>query len=872
MATYGYKAPSVAAGFEDTDSINSLNELVTVGGKMAEHGWAYQWRIRGGRRGADTPTLVGELRSVDAATNPDALLERTDPFNAGTAMNDATDGIEYVRPLRGAAKMRNGKRYGLGVVACDGLLGYGLLPASAVPSGNNTRIYRRSLAVPTPQDPMGYTQSSAGFGWLAISVDYEPNVPPDVPGDLLPVDNATGLGVTPVFSGNFRDDNEALPNGLAGDELAKVQLIVWADATDALMWDVTVNATSAQKAARAWSIPYDGAALDPGDIVYRWQSRVQDQFGVWSEFSDPRSFVCGGPIFTATGPTGKIDTLLPTFTGTYDHASGEDCGSIGIVLLDGDTLAQVGSSMSTPMFPGTITPGDPLSEPAGNFIDMPQLEWGGRYRFQFHGDDQAGVHAESPPSPLFWVNTPPSVPVIVGPENGEVASDRPEVIVIASDIDDTVATGLAVTLEVLDDAGAVLQTRSMTFDPLLMDWPYPIWRYQLTSGDLPSTDTYRLRAYSYDGTVYSGGRLSSSNAIRSDDVVLVYASGPVVTHTSPANLATVETNTPVYDWDATDQQRFRVQVFTTFEDGSDLLVYDSGERVQTATYHTQPAGYIEDGAGYYRKITVWNSLNQMGISTAAFFTAEYSSPAAPSDFTATPVLAAGDPFDQPSAILLSWTPPPFSDSQYQYARLTRRVEGETPVDIDDPVGLTNVAIANVHGVDNATFIDYLPASGVTYIYGVKYLVIIDGVRIMSETAHAEATVTFDATIVCDARRGGDRRVVLPYRRDRETEYERDQSFETAWGSSKPTAIRSTAWTRVVGGEFQIVGENPADVEAVIRSIEALDAGGGPHCWRDGRSRRYFGELTAVKAIDPPGGRVRRVQLGFRQTNAAEVFV
>jgi hypothetical protein len=868
MPTYGYKPGSVAAGYADTDTINSRNELVTVGPKMAEHGWAYQVRIRGGRATSDVPTVVGELRDVDTGNNPTDLIERTDAFTTGTAMLSASDGIEYVRPLRAAAQMRSGKRYGTGLVACDGTFGYGILPAASVPAGNNTTIYRRSLAEPTPQDPMGFTQSTPNSGWIAVAVDYETNVAPHVPGTLSPVDGAVGLPITPTFSGDFRDDNETLPNGLAADRLGKVHIQLFNDDSGALLWDFVYPASDAEKAARQWTRVYDGPDLDLA-TTYRWQARVADQLGAFSDFTDPRTFTCGGPrvVISSSNPTGKIETVRPDFGFTYHNDSGANSAKAQVIVKDADSGQTLRVSGFIPL---VLPPDTSYVIPFDDLTNFPALGWGGHYRYSVIVEDHDGLRSVPGTGRAFNVDAAPSIPVILIPDASEVVTSRPEIIATATDEDDTVASGLAVTLEILDNTGDVLQARAMTLDASLTNWPYPIWRYQTTAGDLATAGTYRVRAYAFDGTVYSGGHTGSPT--RSDEVTFVYAVGPVVTNLSPANGATVTTNTPDYDWSAADQVKCQIQVYQTFEDGSELLVYDTGPMVRASTHFVQEAGYLESGSHYYRKISVWNSLNQLGVSTAAYFAVDFAIPPSLGNVTASPYLADGDPPDKPSAILLSWDPSTFADHQFKYCRITRRVADDTPIDVDDPVGLDTVVVADVRGTDNTSYVDLLPASGVTYVYGVKQLVTIDGVDVMGYVTHVEIGVQFDTTIVCDARRANSRRAVLQWRRDREVEPQRDQSFETPWGQMQPTEVRSRQWSRAVNCEFAIAGDTPADVEAVIRRLERMDASGGPLCWRDGRGHRWFGTITAFRAIDPPGHATRRVVLGFRQTNAREVFV
>src|SRR5690242_15514274 len=213
---------------------------------MTEDGWAYQISVRGGRVDSTTPLVSLAVWSVGAGTAPDVLVARTGAFSTGTAMLDASDGTSYTRDVQTAAMLRNGKRYAPGFVASDAQFGYGVSPSLA--SGESGDVYRRTVASgPTPQDPNGYTGISAGQGWIAVWVDYEANVAPNAPTSVVPSAGASVSGLTPSFSGNFRDDNETLPNGLAGDSLQSVQIQVREVGTTTLLWNFTYNADATER-------------------------------------------------------------------------------------------------------------------------------------------------------------------------------------------------------------------------------------------------------------------------------------------------------------------------------------------------------------------------------------------------------------------------------------------------------------------------------------------------------------------------------------------------------------------------------------------------------------------------------------------------
>jgi hypothetical protein len=221
-------------------------------------------------------------------------------------------------------------------------------------------------------------------------------------------------------------------------------------------------------------------------------------------------------------------------------------------------------------------------------------------------------------------------------------------------------------------------------------------------------------------------------------------------------------------------------------------------------------------------------------------------------------------------VLLSWTPTSYTTGQFSRYIITRRAVEDTEFDPDDEVQASNRRIAEITNPAKETYVDYSPASGVSYVYGIRQIVEISGVSISSNYTHAEIAVTFQDTVITEARHGGARRAVFQAREDRTTQYEREQKILAPWGTSKPIVLSTNRWNRTVRGTFVIVADTPADAETMVREVEKMHQRGGPHLYRDGRGRRYFGEITEFSRIDQPGGRVQRVQLSFLQTDAHEV--
>lgn len=869
MSQIGYRPGSVADAYASLTTADVVNQRATISAKMPEHGWGYRRGIRGGRVTAATPAVALPVWATDAGPSPDALLGTTDPINTGTVMTSAADGTEYTADLQSAVMLRAGKRYALGFVAANARFGYGYLSTGDLPAGEYGEEYLRTVGgITTAQDPFGYT-SNTSRGWIATWLDYEPNVPPAVPTTRSPVADAVVVGLDPTFAGDFRDDNEALPGGIpGGDELARYSVEVRAKATGVAVWSTTRNASAAERTARRFSVGYVGPALTAG-TAYEWRCLVRDRFDEASAWSTWLTFTSGaGTVTVGATPTGVQQTRQPgPFVGTWAHPTARTAVALGVRIEDegsGGVVMEGTGSLGTPVASGgTVS----ISWTASLGTDR-LLAWGGRYAYRLQARDQDGILSGWSARRAFSVNAPPSVPDPVVPLDGETITNRPILVAEVTDPDDTQLTGLSISCRIKDGNGALLYTRAMPYasQRTLLDGTVVYrYAYATTSTDLPATGNYRWDAWATDGTIYSNGGTTLGAAALAAEQTFTYAVGPAITHVGPADGAVVATDAPTYDWSVTNQIRYRVQVWS----GSDVdfLVWDSGEVESTATQVDQPPGFLENGGEYYRVVHAWNAANQHGISAPTFFSVDYTEPDPVGNVVWSPHRVQGDA--TPTAGLLSWDATTYGDQFGAYV-LTRRAADGTALDVDDPVGDRAVRIARITSPSQTRFVDYLPASGVTYVYAIKQEIKIGGQSFTSVTTHVEGRVDFQETVICDVEQPGARRVVLPAREERRWSRNREQKVLAPWNSSKPTVIRTKRWGREMSPTvFPIVAATPDDATAVVRAIDAMDQGGGPLCYRDGRGARYFGELTAFEDLDAPGGRVRRVSLGFLQTSARE---
>jgi len=868
MATYG---KSVAPGastplYGQIATTNSINQRAAVGPAMTEHGWAYRMRIRGGRRTAVIPRVRLAIWDALSGATPNIVLGRTGEFTTGTYMLDAADGTEYVEDLEAVVKLWSNVKYAPGFVACDAPFGYG--HNATVGDGYDNTEYRKSVSTPTPQSPFA-ASSSEEVGFPTVSIEYEPNVAPDIPLNRTPVNAAALTTLSPTFAGDFTDDN-TITTGTAieGEKLKSKQIKVYRSSDNVLIWDSGADAASAseQTAARFTSV-YDGPVL-AGATTYYWRARVQDQFSAWSAYSSDLTFtVNAGQVNVAAGtPTGKQLGRTPgPFTGVWTHPNSLSTTNIQVQIRDAATGAIVGTSAEVAS--SVLNNGTAILTWAQTTFSSTMLQWGGSYTYVMRGKDSSGAWSGYGTPRPFTVNAAPSLPVVLSPSQGETSTSRPLIEATSTDVDDA-ATALTLTARIKNSAGTVLYSRVMTYVGVVNG--IAVWEYQTTSTDLVLTGTYRVDVYAFDGTVYSGPQTAAPGGT-SPEVTFVYSTGPMVSlgSSAPPDNGISPTNAPLYDWGTTDQVRFRVYVWKYDTLGRRVDVYDSGEKTTAVTAHRQPIGHLDNLTTYSWQVHVWNTLNQEGVSPIWVFSINYSLVPVLTDFLASPYAAAGDV--TPTAILLSWDESTYTNAQHAEYIITRKaVEGQV-LDLDDPTTEKSIRIKRITSKSQTTFVDYLPASGIAYDYGVKQVVEVDGLELSSKYVHAEQTVTFQETVICEVVNGGTRRVVLPARKERSIPRTRDFKPVTPWSSDKQTILRTNRWSRSVTATYQLHESVNGDVEATIRSIDLMDRDGQPLCYRDGRRRRMFGSITANTETDPEGGAVRAVELTFEQTSATEVF-
>jgi hypothetical protein len=870
MAEYGWHPTNPSLHGQTSGVAGSINQRASHYGPMTEYGHVYAVGARVGRID-DIPNVSLDVWEAVGPTTytPDDKVGFSAEFTAGTYMVDATDGTWYERNLVNSFIAKINYAYFIGWVTNESdELGYGYRTRSdAYPNLN--KIFNRNVPgdITTGQDPFGETSSSTGQ--LAAYMVYEPNVAPTIPNrDIADPPHETVVNTTtPTFQAYFSDANETLPNGLTSDWLQAYQIIVY-DAANVIVWDSgSILASEAEQLASRFTKVYGGSTSLIEGEEYNWICRVQDRCNAWSSWMTNSYFtVAIGYVDVSAGtPTGKQETLTPgPFTGSWEGATTIDEVKIRLVHQPDNLVLETSPWIDIAN----------VGDEGAISVSFAQTTWanldpGGQYGYQFMARDASDNESGWSEVRTFYVDAAPTVPALLSPLAGSASSTAPLFTFRMSDTDDTTASGLVGYVRLKDDAGVVIgSAHAATYNAVDDQWEWQSVDADFTGGE----GTYFWDAYGYDGTLYSGGSTTLVASSTAEDRQFDYVDGPAITIDSPTEAEEVNTTTPWYNWTiAGTQTKYRVEVY----DGTSgleepFLIYDTGEVVSASESYRQKAGYLDEFDEAYLVVHAWDNLNIEGISEPRYFTINTEVADEIVGFTASGYAARHDVQD--TAIRLSWTQTNYPSGDFEGYYLYRKADPDTIFDADDEVEDRNQRIAEITSPTETTFVDFLPASGVSYTYGIRQIVRIDGEAVSSPMARVQASVTFAQTVICNARHGGARRAVFQYRGDRTINREREQSERVPWNKKKPTIFRTNRFNRRLGLDLAMgADETVADMQEMMMELDRMDSLGGPLCYRDGRGRKYFGEIVGFEEIDTSGGRPREITLEFLQTSATEEF-
>lgn len=833
--------------FESDYGTIIANELrLCVFNRSSANRWVRRIGFYGGRHGSTSPKARGVLYDTTSGMNPDDLLAYTNEITVSVAASFPNGGNDYEGDLAWVhdgntlgVQIWSGQRYAVGIHNKVATLGHSMKQAAYISADNEKFYYRFGLS--SPPNPVG-SYSSSTEGHMTVWLLYDTNYAPQTPSSNL-APSGVITTITPTITADFQDRNglwgETNGGNDVGDKLTYYQIQVVRVSDNVVMWDSgSVAANSTEQSNNAVSKVYGGSALTRG-VEYKFRIRVADRFNTWSSFSEYVNFTptALGAVTLGGDPLGKIEETTPDFQGVWTHEDALDTNRVQVQILNTlGAVLQTGAEVTK-----TVNDTDQFTITWAE-SGLTEFAWGQSLQFRIRGRDTNNVWSDYSPLQSFNTNAAPDIPGTPTSSLGNLVTSYPLIRVAATDDDDE-AVGIdpmLVKLRIKDDVGAVLFTRSMAWNDTLS-----LWEYQITSTDFATFDTYRLDAYSGDGTLWSGEVAwgSEASAVKSAELVIVYAEGPAVTMDEPDDLDTITTSSLTVQWTVSSQAKYQIKVALA---GDSTFIYDSGEVVDTDDReHSIPAGYIRNGNDYDIYLLVTNSA-PLTTTTVHTITASFTPPDSVEGFQAIAVRVGNDPFE--TSILLQWDQTLEPLSTFVRYEIWRELAG--------------VAIkrANITSPFQLSYIDYEPVSGADYQWQIVQ-VTLDGLdTLTSEPVTVAESVSLRGAVLVSVEEPEEYRSVLHIASARRFS-RKDQSarfvppagpLDEVTGlrmAAKPITIRAASrwfeWSIVAS----LITFDGITGTQRLNELLDLDEHGGIFSYRDDRGRIIYGTIDGIEITD-----------------------
>lgn len=849
------------------DALTITNEGVSYcTDSAAADGWAYAVGGRVGRSGASTPDTRFYIHQANASKQPEDKLAEGATFAPSTQMTGGADGTVYTRDLTAALKLNLGVNYCPTVQSEDGFpLTVGMSGSASIPGRETYMFFWDTDSTIPLTDPFDI-DSSSSEGHLALWIEYETNVKPDPPVVTAPANGSTPSDATPVITATFADANELLPNGLTADELRRARVIVKRQSDGVGMWDHTYDVEPSEAAAGASSIEYAGTALANG-VTYTIQVYHYDLHLERSNVSATSTFtLVQGGTATPTAPTAKQETKTPgPFTATWTHPTPLNANAAEVRLRSGSPTGSIARTMAALKTGLAVASGGTISISWAD-TGFAALNPGTTYYPEMRGRDTANnLGGWTVAGTPFSVDAVPSTPSGLSPTGGVASTTYPLLTVLATDADDTVASGLVVKARIKNAAGTVLGTYSMA----LRSGTTNTWDLQTSATHLATFADYRWDAYSYDGTFYSGsgGITVEADAQKSAEVSFSYVSGPAVTISAPTEAADITTATISVTHAVTGTQtKRRVRLWLGTSATGDAI-YDTTMETTAATVTVIPSGYTLNGLDYTIVVSVEDNLGFTGTSAERHVTIDYVEPAALTNVQIIPWQLPGDVDASAAKISHDASVDPAFDRYVYRRRPADAVAGSSREKI----------LKEVYDSVTVNYVDANPSSYKEYVYSVSQVTRIGADELESPRVEVLFSVRFDATVIQNAQ-DPSQRVVLRFRGERRVPRLQTRTLVPVWNSEAPVMLFDGMRYRRITCEFTIYDIDvdgyldPDVVEGRIQAVEDLFYVDplSPHTliWRDARQRELHGHLESMEEMDPTGSNLRRLALTFVQLREA----
>lgn len=859
---YSGGAPESATG-----NITAGQSRACVFDPLTDNAWFSLVGFVGGKQSGNVTAIVS-VYDTDASKNPDDRLGYSDDIAVTTVMVGGGDGTHYTA---GIAQSDNGPGDGLGDImghsghrlALDIYSGSNAMRHSMVAAGSitadNEQFYTRTSPLDGsshPDNPYGAYSASVEGHITAYLQGYKNQQPEAPSNNIYPTGSINEIA--PVFTADFDDLNGdyGTANGGydSGDELNQYKIQLRQVGTTTLLWNVTYSATADEKNADAINRPYGGSPLTRG-VQYEWRLWMSDAFDDLSNYSDTGS---GTGWFTFTpanlgfvtldsDPTGKIEDNTPDFKGRWNHQSATTMKTVQVRLKNASgVVLQTGADFNIADVASSAAPGTLFTVPWAD-TGFSTLAWGTSYRYEIRGFDGT-QWSDWSAYRTFSTNKAPSIASNHSPANGTIVTAYPKLTFALTDTDDTVATGLQAWTDVTDP-GFVVHHFEATYNATT-----GLWESQLTAAEVPSLGTYQWAAYGYDGTIYSGEAASAGAALlAATGKTFVFGSGPVVTVTAPTDGAVLTAAAPTVSWSVAGQVKYQVVVY---EDNTLNVVFDSGLITGAATSIVIPSGYIRNGESYDIVVSITNATPLVGSSPIVNVSVAFTEPTDVANFQVAPAAIGIDPWE--TAIRLTWDQTAYSTPEFQEYTIYRSADGGPDAE--------EIILARITSPATVQFIDYCPASGYQYTYGISVTIVTGLDALESERVSDSATVTLLGVVLTLLSNGGTYRACLL--RVRERSFDRQLQETIYLIGQKPVTVRGEP--RYWHGDYEglMVTDTVATARQRWAELDALDAENGIVCIRDDWQQKHFVKITGLSKTDDKAGFIT-YQFGVREEHASE---
>jgi hypothetical protein len=795
--------------------------------------WIRRARYRGGRTGSGTPRVrVAVYDTTGVGPAPDDLMYTFPSTYPSDRMDDANGGELVTVNVDSATKaflVAAGANYALALQVNDAAFRHNMIEAADI-GGENEQFYYKSAS--NPPNPYGSSTVSTE-GWITLWLEGDQNLAPLTPINISP--SGQTLSTTPTIEADFRDPNGTYGataygtagNFDAGDYVASARIKVRRKSDAVSFWDHTYTTTTGERTANRTSKVYAGTTLVRG-TVYQVQVQHFDRNGDSSPFSAWVDFTPGSlGVVTTTGiPTGKVDDLTPDVAWSWFHGTGLNADRVRVKFYRGNVSTPIATSSDMTV---SVASGAGATALWSSMGIATALQPGVLHYYTVEARATDLVWSQPSAKRSFTPDAAPGVPTNLNPATGDIRSTSTYPVLSAkvTDDDDTDATGLTATVEILNSGGTLIQTRTATLRAGTTD----IYDYQTVAADLASAGTYRHRWYSFDGFLYSGGVTSSASATRSAEAVFSWAAVPSPVITAPLTGATLTTVQPVMTWTVTNQDKFRARIL---EDG--VEVFSSGEIANTTVReYTFPVGYTKNEHTYSFEIGVQFST-LWGYDTETSILVSYVPPASAGNLQVLPSVVNLEPIA--TAAVGTWDA--YIGDYFDSYTVYRDDLGDRPfLEIRNPATTT---FTDYHGPNNAVY-----TVVVNELRGLDELV-------ASEPVAVNVTLGIRGVVLVSLDNPQVDRYVNPAWESIDWIAQGDESTYFTWGAEKPISKRGIADWMEGSQEFKLNSEI-VDPQVARAALQALARSNG-FSYRDKYDRRFAqipaGSLQFARVRGPAG--------------------